>query len=908
MDKVSYVGNADVNAIDNLYNMYKKDPHSVDEGWRKFFEGFDFAQTNYEEGGEKVPENFQKEFKVINLIEGYRKIGHLFTKTNPVRERRKYSPDLSLENFGLSQKDLGTVFQAGENIGIGPATLQEIINHLEEAYCQSIGLEFHYIRNPKRKEWFMEKLELDNRPKFSTEEKKEIFRKLSEATLFEQFLNRKYVGQKRFSVEGGESFISGLDQMIKRGASLEVEEFIIGMAHRGRLSTLVNIFNKDLIELFGEFEGKEFDDVESFDGDVKYHLGSTKNIDVNGANVQLTLAPNPSHLEAVGPVVQGITRAKIDNHLKSEKKIVPVIIHGDAAIAAQGVVYEVAQMAELEGYNTGGTIHIVINNQVGFTTNYKDGRSSTYCTDIAKVTLSPVFHVNGDDIEAVAQTFIIALEYRQKFNKDIYIDLLSYRKYGHNEGDEPKFTQPKLYKKIASHPNPREIYKKQLIEAGVIDEAFDKALVEELNGILDKNFEAAKKEEKVTVQNFLKDLWNGFKHATEEDMYKDVDTKLPQKNIIELGKKVATFPENKKIFRKIKKLFSDRLQMIEDNNLDWGMAEMIAYATLLTEGHPIRFSGQDVERGTFSHRHAVVKTEDDEEEIITLNLLQKDQAKIDIYNSLLSEYAVLGFEYGYSLAQPNGLVVWEAQFGDFMNGAQIMIDQFITSGEDKWNVPNGLVMYLPHGYEGQGSEHSSARIERFLQACAKNNMVAVNLTTPANFYHVLRRHIKRNFRKPMVIFTPKLLLRYPKAVSTIEDLASGQFQEVIDDPRNIHKTASSVVLCSGKVYYDMVEEAEKRGVDDMAFVRVEQLYPLPRKKIDEVLAKYKNAEHIIWGQEEPENMGAWSYIAMNMRDLDLKCVARNASASPATGSKEKHLKRVASLFNNLFEYSAVTAK
>ena len=908
MDKVSYVGNADVNAIDNLYNMYKKDPHSVDEGWRKFFEGFDFAQTNYEEGGEKVPENFQKEFKVINLIEGYRKIGHLFTKTNPVRERRKYSPDLSLENFGLSQKDLGTVFQAGENIGIGPATLQEIINHLEEAYCQSIGLEFHYIRNPKRKEWFMEKLELDNRPKFSTEEKKEIFRKLSEATLFEQFLNRKYVGQKRFSVEGGESFISGLDQMIKRGAGLEVEEFIIGMAHRGRLSTLVNIFNKDLIELFGEFEGKEFDDVESFDGDVKYHLGSTKNIDVNGANVQLTLAPNPSHLEAVGPVVQGITRAKIDNHLKSEKKIVPVIIHGDAAIAAQGVVYEVAQMAELEGYNTGGTIHIVINNQVGFTTNYKDGRSSTYCTDIAKVALSPVFHVNGDDIEAVAQTFIIALEYRQKFNKDIYIDLLSYRKYGHNEGDEPKFTQPKLYKKIASHPNPREIYKKQLIEAGVIDEAFDKALVEELNGILDKNFEAAKKEEKVTVQNFLKDLWNGFKHATEEDMHKDVDTKLPQKNIIELGKKVATFPENKKIFRKIKKLFSDRLQMIEDNNLDWGMAEMIAYATLLTEGHPIRFSGQDVERGTFSHRHAVVKTEDDEEEIITLNLLQKDQAKIDIYNSLLSEYAVLGFEYGYSLAQPNGLVVWEAQFGDFMNGAQIMIDQFITSGEDKWNVPNGLVMYLPHGYEGQGSEHSSARIERFLQACAKNNMVAVNLTTPANFYHVLRRHIKRNFRKPMVIFTPKLLLRYPKAVSTIEDLASGQFQEVIDDPRNIHKTASSVVLCSGKVYYDMVEEAEKRGVDDMAFVRVEQLYPLPRKKIDEVLAKYKNAEHIIWGQEEPENMGAWSYIAMNMRDLDLKCVARNASASPATGSKEKHLKRVASLFNNLFEYSAVTAK
>lgn len=908
MDKVSYVGNADVNAIDNLYNMYKKDPDSVDEGWRKFFEGFDFAQTNYEGGGEGVPENFQKEFKVINLIEGYRRIGHLFTKTNPVRERRKYSPDLSLENFGLSEKDLGTVFQAGENIGIGPATLQDIIDHLEEAYCQSIGLEFHYIRNPKRKEWFMDKLELDNRPKFSNDEKKQIFRKLSEATLFEQFLNRKYVGQKRFSVEGGESFISGLDQMVKRGANLDVEEFVVGMAHRGRLSTLVNIFNKDLVELFGEFEGKEFDDVESFDGDVKYHLGSTKNIDVNGKNIQLTLAPNPSHLEAVGPVVEGITRAKIDSYLKSENKIVPVIIHGDAAVAAQGVVYEVAQMAELEGYNTGGTIHIVINNQVGFTTNYKDGRSSTYCTDIAKVTLSPVFHVNGDDIEAVAQTFIIALEYRQKFNKDIYIDLLSYRKYGHNEGDEPKFTQPKLYKEIASHPNPREIYKKQLIEAGVIDEAFDKALVEELNGILDKNFEEAKKEEKVAVPNFLRNLWEGFKQATEEDMHKEVNTKLPKKELITLGKKASSLPEDKKIFRKIKKLFSDRLQMIENDNLDWGMAETIAYATLLTEGHPIRFSGQDVERGTFSHRHAVVKTEDNEEEIIPLNLLQDKQAKIDIYNSLLSEYAVLGYEYGYSLAQPNGLVVWEAQFGDFMNGAQIMIDQFITAGEDKWNVPSGLVMYLPHGYEGQGSEHSSARMERFLQACAKNNMVAVNLTTPANFYHVLRRHIKRDFRKPMVIFTPKLLLRYPKAVSTMEELASGQFQEVIDDPRNIHKTASSVVLCSGKVYYDMLEEAEKRGVEDMAFVRVEQLYPLPRKKIDEVLAKYKNAENIIWGQEEPENMGAWTYMAMNMRDIDLKCVARKASASPATGSKEKHLKRLASLFNNLFEYSAVTVK
>jgi 2-oxoglutarate dehydrogenase E1 component len=908
MDKVSYIGNADVNAIDELYKSYKKDPNSVDEGWIKFFEGFDFAQTNYEDGSGEVPENFQKEFKVINLIEGYRMRGHLFTRTNPVRERRKYAPNLSIENFDLSEGDLDTVFQAGTRIGLGPATLKDIIVHLESAYCESIGLEFHYIRNPKRKQWFMDKLELDNRPKFSSDEKKTIFRKLSEATLFEHFLQKKYVGQKRFSAEGGESLISGLEQMVRRGADLDVQEFVVGMAHRGRLNTLVNIFDKDLKELFGEIEGKEFDDDDTFDGDVKYHLGLTRNIEVGNKKLQLTLAPNPSHLEAVGPVVEGITRAKIDDYLKSENKIVPIIIHGDAAIAAQGVVYEVIQMSELDGYKTGGTIHIVVNNQVGFTTNYKDGRSSTYCTDIAKTTLSPVFHVNGDDVEAVAQTFLIALEYRQKFKKDIFIDLLSYRKYGHNEGDEPKFTQPKLYEKIANHPNPREIYKAQLIEEGVIDEAYDESLKTELEEKLDNNFEAAKKEDKVIITNFLDDIWKDFDYATEEDFDKVIDTKFPKEKLIELGKKLATLPEGKQIFRKVLKLFKDRLKMIENDNLDWGMAEMLAYATLLVEGHPVRVSGQDVERGTFSHRHAVVITEDDEEEIITLNLLEDKQAEMTIYNSLLSEYGVLGYEYGYSLAQPNGLTIWEAQFGDFMNGAQIMIDQFITSGEDKWNVQSGLVMLLPHGYEGQGAEHSSARLERWLQSCGDLNMQIVNSTTPANNYHALRRQLKRNFRKPLIVFSPKMLLRYPKAVSTIDDLATGSFQEVMDDPRNIHDTATNVVLCSGKVYYDFIAEAEKREVENMAFVRVEQLYPLPQKQIDAILAKYKNAENIIWGQEEPENMGAWTFMAMNMRHIDLKCVARRASAAPAAGAKEIHLRRLKKLYDNLFQYVAVAAK
>ena len=906
MDKISYVGNADVNAIEELYNAYKKNPENVDIGWKKFFEGFEFAQTNYDSPG--IPENFHKEFKVINLIEGYRSRGHLFTKTNPVRERRKYSPTLAIENFGLNKDDLNTEFEAGNQIGIGKASLQAIIDHLEESYCGSIGIEFHYIRDPERKAWFMNKIELDNRPKFDSDLKKEIYQKLSEATLFEQFLQKKFVGQKRFSVEGGEALIAGLDRLVRKGASLGVQEFVMGMAHRGRLNTLVNIFDKDVEELFGEFEGKEFNDDDSFDGDVKYHLGQTRHIEVEGKKIQLTLAPNPSHLEAVDPVVEGIVRAKIDDYLQDENKIVPILVHGDAAIAGQGLVYEVIQMESLDGYRTGGTIHIVVNNQVGFTTNYLDARSSTYCTDVGKTTLSPVFHVNGDDVEAVAQTFIIALEYRQAFHRDIFIDLLCYRKYGHNEGDEPKFTQPTLYKAIASHPNPKEIYERTLIEQGVIDTQYVAAVSSELNGRLDSYFESAKKQEKVNVTNFLGDLWKGFVKAKFSDFDSSPQTGVDKKILLELGKKLSTLPTDKKIFRKVQKLFNDRLSMLENNSLDWGMAEMLAYASLLVEGHPIRISGQDVERGTFSHRHAVVKTEDDEEEIITLNLLKKNQAHLSIYNSLLSEYGVLGFDYGYSLAQPNGLTIWEAQFGDFMNGAQIMIDQFITAGEDKWNIQSGLVMLLPHGYEGQGAEHSSARLERFLQNCGDLNVQIVNSTTPANHFHALRRQLKRNFRKPLIVFSPKLLLRYPKAVSSIEELSTGQFQEVIDDPRKLYNQANNVVLCSGKAYYEFLEEAEIRGIENMAFVRVEQLYPLPKKQIEEVISKYKSVENIIWAQEEPENMGAWTYMAMNLRHMNLQCVALPASAAPAAGAKEIHVRRVKKLNDNLFHYAAVAVK
>lgn len=902
MDDISYIGNADVNAIEHLYKQYRKDKNSVDEGWRKFFEGFEFAQTNYEESGE-VPENFQKEFKVLNLIEGYRSRGHLFTKTNPVRERRKYSPTLDIENFGLSESDLDLEFQAGSEIGLGKAKLRDIITHLKDAYCQSIGLEFHYIRDPERKKWFMNKLELNNRPKFDKAEKQKIFTKLSEATLFEQFLQKKYVGQKRFSIEGGESLIPGLDRMISKAASLGVEEFVMGMAHRGRLNTLVNIFHKDIEELFGEFDGKGYEDSDSFDGDVKYHLGQTRRVDVDGKEVNLTLAPNPSHLEAVNPVVEGIVRAKIDRKLKSEDKIVPILVHGDAAIAAQGVVYEVIQMEQLDGYRTGGTIHIVVNNQVGFTTNYLDGRSSTYCTDIAKTTLSPVFHVNGDDVEAVAQTFLIALEYRQKYHRDIFIDILCYRKYGHNEGDEPKFTQPKLYDALSKHPNPLVIYKNKLLEEGAIDEAFIESTSNDITNLFDEKFEQSKSKEKINVTNFLGSLWDDIDHAKKEDFITSPETGVSKEKLLELGKKLATLPEGKKIFRKVHKLFKDRLNMIEKDQLDWGMAEMLAYASLLVEGHPVRISGQDVERGTFSHRHAVVKTEDNEEEIITLNLLEDGQEQMTIYNSLLSEYGVLGFDYGYSLAMPNGLTIWEAQFGDFMNGAQIMIDQFITAGEDKWNVHSGLVMLLPHGYEGQGAEHSSARMERFLQACGDMNIQVVNSTTPANHFHLLRRQLKRKFRKPLVVFSPKMLLRYPKAVSSIDELAKGKFQEVIDDPKGNKSKATTLVFCSGKAYYDFIEEAEKRQAGEaIAFVRIEQLYPLPIEQIEAIISSYKNVKNIVWAQEEPENMGAWTYMAMNLRHIDLKVVARPGSASPAAGSKEIHLRRLKKLNDELFAY------
>ena len=904
LDQFSFLNSIDIDYIDELHQRYLVDKRLVEPSWRTFFDGYEFAKFSYEDIDE-IPSNVLKEFKVINLINAYRTRGHLFTKTNPVRDRRKYHPTLEIKNYGLEEVDLLTVFQASEQVGLEPCSLNEIIIHLEQTYCQSIGIEYQYIRHPERVEWIRKNIELKNRPQFSVAQKKHILHKLNQATVFEQFLQKKFVGQKRFSIEGAESLIPALDVLIENGSNLGLKEFVVGMAHRGRLNVLANIFNKTYDKIFSEFEGKEYDDEVLFDGDVKYHLGITSEVKTdNGNDVKITLSPNPSHLEAVDPVVEGITRSKLDHELKGdEKKILPILIHGDAAIAGQGIVYEVIQMAQLDGYRTGGTLHIIINNQVGFTTNYLDARSSTYCTDVAKTTLCPVFHVNGDDIEAVVQTLDIALRYRQQYSRDVFVDLLCYRKYGHNEGDEPKFTQPKLYKLIANHPNPREIYLKRLIDEKVVSEEEGIRMEKEFDDMLQERLNDAKQIEKAKITNFLEDVWSDYRKSNSKDFQTSPDTSVNKETLIKLAKKLNHLPDGKKYFRKIVKLFDDRLKMIESDKLDWAMGELLAYATLLNEGYSVRISGQDVERGTFSHRHAVVKTEDDEEEVIPLNLLNEKQAEFQIYNSLLSEYAVLGFDYGYAFNTPKGLTIWEAQFGDFFNGAQIIIDQFLSAAEDKWGTPNGLVMLLPHGYEGMGSEHSSARIERFLQLCAEDNFQIANCTNPANYFHLLRRQMVRSFRKPLIVFTPKKLLRYPRAVSSISEMSDGNFQEIIDDSNAIPSKINKVVLCSGKFYYDLIEEYEQNILEDIAFVRLEQLYPFPEHQLKSIVKKYGKNSQYIWAQEEPENMGPWSYILRKWKLSDIICFSRNESGSPASGSPKVHEIRHQEIIKKVMSYS-----
>lgn len=917
MDKFSYLSNADVSAIDQLYQQYLNDPKSVEEGWFRFFEGFEFARKNYEADEAVRPSavfdpslNFDKEFKVLNLINGYRTRGHLFTKTNPVRERRKYTPTLSIENFGLDKEDLKTKFKAATELGLEETTLENIIQHLETTYCNSIGIEYRYIRKPEKVQWLQNKIEANrNLPDFTVEEKKHMLHKLSQAVAFEQFLHKKFVGQKRFSLEGGEALIPALDAIIEMGANMGIEEFVVGMAHRGRLNVLANIFNKTYDSIFSEFEGKEYED-NLFDGDVKYHLGYSCDVKTdNGKEVKLTLSPNPSHLEAVDPVVEGIAKSKVDEYLKSVDKIAPILIHGDASIAGQGIVYEVVQMANLDAYHTGGTIHIVINNQIGFTTNYLDGRSSTYCTDVAKVTLCPVFHVNGDDIEAVVHTIKMAMEYRNEFKRDVFVDLLCYRKYGHNEGDEPRFTQPLLYKAISKHNNPREIYLEELIKQGVITKEEANQNKKDFNQMLQDRLQDAKQIDKAFISHFLEEKWEGIRSSVNEDFDESIDTSYDKDKLLSISNSITSLPEGKSFFKKSIKLMADRQKMIEEDALDWGMAELLAYSTLLEEGHTVRMTGQDVERGTFSHRHAVLKVEDSEEEYIPLKNISEKQGDFYIYNSLLSEYGVLGFEYGYSMATPHALAIWEAQFGDFNNGAQIIIDQFLSSAEDKWNSKSGIILLLPHGYEGQGAEHSSARLERYLTLGADRNMQIVNATTPANFYHSIRRQMKRDFRTPLVVFTPKSLLRHPEVTSKVDELANGRFQEIIKDEDIKGQDVSSMLCCSGKLYYELKSARNERGLKDLAIVRIEQLYPFPQKQFDNLIEQHPNLKHLVWVQEEPENMGAWRFIKSTSKQSDKwELVSRHASASPASGSSKVFTRRQNEIIDKAMSFSVEASK
>ena len=911
MDKYSFLNAAHTVYFAELYEKYKQDPDSVEPSWRAFFQGYDFGSETFGINGEvidgvttQVPEHVLKEFQVVKLIDGYRTRGHLFTKTNPVRKRRKYAPTLDIENFGLDNGDLDTIFNAGDILGIGPQTLREIRKHLEDIYCDSIGIEYMYIRKPQEIQWIQNKLnQNDNHGEFSLVEKKHILRKLNEAVSFENFLHTKYVGQKRFSLEGNESLIPALDALIEKAASYGVKEFVMGMAHRGRLNTLTNIFGKSAKDIFSEFDGKDYEE-EVFDGDVKYHLGWTSDrLTDNGNRINLSIAPNPSHLETVGSVVEGITRAKQDQYYSDDfSKVLPIVVHGDAAIAGQGLIYEVVQMAKLDGYKTNGTIHIVVNNQIGFTTNYLDGRSSTYCTDVGKVTLSPVLHVNADDVEAVVHACRFALDFRMEFKRDVFIDLLGYRKYGHNEGDEPRFTQPKLYKAISKHKNPRDIYAELLINQGIINEDYIRALEKDYKNSLESELKSSRKQDKTVITPFMQKDWLEFKRAKAEVMLEPVDTSYPIEKLNQIANVISSLPEEKKFIRKIERLVQSRKVMFDQDKLDWAMAEHLAYGSLLEEGFDVRISGQDVERGTFSHRHAVIKAGDSEEEILLLNNISDSQGKFYIFNSLLSEYGVVGFDYGYAMASPKTLTIWEAQFGDFSNGAQIMIDQYISSGENKWKTPNGIVMLLPHGYEGQGAEHSSGRMERYLQLCAKNNMFVADCSTPANMFHILRRQLKANYRKPLIVFTPKSLLRHPKVISKVEDFSNGCFQPLIDDQKANTKKIKTLVFVTGKFYYDLLEAKENLSRDDVALVRIEQLFPLPKNDINKILSKYNNVDDIVWAQEEPRNMGALAHLLLHLDDVkNWRIASRRSYSAPAAGSSTRSKRRHKEIIDFVFD-------
>jgi 2-oxoglutarate dehydrogenase E1 component len=904
----SYVYNAHPSFIESMYGKYKSDPESVEEGWRVFFEGFDFAPNGSGAAVASEPSEFTtKEFGALMIIDGFRNRGHLLSTTNPIRRRRDRKPYLDLKDYGLTEDDLEHEFLAGHELGIGKTKLKDIIDRLQTIYCGNMGVEYSHIQDREKRTWVRQKMEQRSlNPDFglSLDKKKRILEKLNGAVVFEKFLHTKYVGQKRFSLEGGETAIAALDAIISNAGDNGVEEVVIGMAHRGRLNVLANIMGKTYEQIFNEFEGTAVPDLSFGDGDVKYHLGFSSQVKSRtGKMMQLKMAPNPSHLESVDPVVQGFARAKADIMYKSDyDKLLPILIHGDAAIAGQGVVYETIQMSQLQGYYIGGTIHFVINNQIGFTTDFDDARSSTYCTSVASVVQAPVFHVNGDDPEAVVFCAELAMEYRNKFNNDVFIDMVCYRRHGHNEGDDPKFTQPEMYDIISNHKDPRDLYVKVLQERDKIEQELGGNLEKKYWNELQERLDLVKQSPLPYEYQESEIEWKKLKKTIDPtDFISSPKTGITAKKLDLLINHLMTIPEGFNPLGKVNRLNKSKQKLLDKKQLDWAMAELSAYGSILLEGNDVRMSGQDVKRGTFSHRHAVYNDAKTFKELNRLSNISDKQGRFMIYNSLLSEFGVLGFEYGYSLATPNSLVIWEAQFGDFYNGAQVIVDQYISAAESKWRRMSGLVMLLPHGYAGQGPEHSSGRLERFLQLCAEYNMTVANVTTPANFFHVIRRQLKRPFRKPLIVMSPKSLLRHPQCLSPMSDfVGSTKFQEVIDDTSADQKLIKKLLLCSGKFYYELENYKDENKRKDVAIVRIEQLYPFPGNAIKKILEKYKDAEKV-WVQEEPLNMGSWTFILRKLRRQELNVVARKASASPATGFKQVHDDQQQELIDRAFK-------
>jgi 2-oxoglutarate dehydrogenase E1 component len=942
MKDFSYITNSHPSFIEGLYQDYLNNPESVDPELKKFFEGFDFAMTQgggstlqsssgvkgtgsngstngssngnspessqagitAESGNDSI--DWRKEVAAYRLILGYRNKGHLVAKTNPIRTRKDRGANIDLGFYGFTEADLDKTYNAGNLIGLGVTSLRNIVSHLQKVYASHVGIEFKYISDQKKVDFLTNEMEKNFTQPLPLEKKKRILEKLNQGVMFEKFLHTKYIGQKRFSLEGGETTIAALDSIINTATEYGVQEVVIGMAHRGRLNILANIMGKTYEEIFSEFEGKSLPDQTMGSGDVKYHKGFSSEVTMHsGKSIYLKLCPNPSHLEAVDPVVVGFARAKADVLYNSDyDKILPILIHGDASVAGQGIVYEVLQMSGLEGYYTGGTIHFVINNQIGFTTDFDDARTGDYCTSIAAMVQAPVMHVNGDDAEAVVKCVEIATRYRQEFNSDIFIDMVCYRRHGHNEGDDPKFTQPRLYALIDKHPNPREVYTNYLLENGEKD-------AKEMAKDMEKKFWADLQERLDEIkQNPLpyryqqpEIAWRNLRKATEADFKSSPTTAISEEDFKKIFDALMIWPEDFKPLKKIEKILQDKVKLFkEEGKLDWATGELLAYGSLILEGKDVRMSGQDIRRGTFSHRHAVLRDEESDKAYNRLSRIPGGKGQLRIFNSFLSEFGVLGFEYGYAMANPEALVIWEAQFGDFSNSAQITIDQFITAGEQKWNRMNGVTMMLPHGYEGQGPEHSSARMERFLQMCAELNIVCVNITTAANLFHGLRRQISWPFRKPLVIFSPKANLRHPGTYSKAEAFTSGSFKEVIDDEFVTNaEEVKTVLFCSGKIYYDLAERQLKDNRKDIAIIRLEQLYPLPVEQLEALYNKYSKSTWF-WVQEEPLNMGAASFLQMNLKSINYGVISRQPSAATATGYAKVHAQEQAEIIDTAFSF------